>query len=176
MVMTRYLRYLRIAFSATCVIACVLLIALWVRSYWLFDQIIHRASATEYVALSTNRGQLAFGGSDDPLLSTVFKRDWMHLGFSLKGWDISKQGSPFAVFPASTPRALLYWPRYDSPFVIGPSGSTSFELSVPYWLLVLTSAAFGASPWIRWRFSLRTLIIATTAVAMVMGSIVWAVR
>ncbi len=26
--------YLRIAFSATCLIACVLLIVLWVRSYW----------------------------------------------------------------------------------------------------------------------------------------------
>ena len=32
--MSRYLRYLRIAFSATCLIACVLLIVLWVRSYW----------------------------------------------------------------------------------------------------------------------------------------------
>ena len=30
----RFLRYLRIAFSATCLIACVLLIVLWVRSYW----------------------------------------------------------------------------------------------------------------------------------------------
>jgi hypothetical protein len=28
----RFLRYLRIAFSATCLIACVLLIALWVRN------------------------------------------------------------------------------------------------------------------------------------------------
>ena len=33
--MRRFLRYLRIAFSATCLIACVLLIVLWVRSYWL---------------------------------------------------------------------------------------------------------------------------------------------
>src|SRR6478672_10879160 len=31
-------RKLRIAFSATCLIACVLLIALWVRSYWWFDR------------------------------------------------------------------------------------------------------------------------------------------
>src|SRR5882757_8806445 len=31
--MSRYLRYLRIAFSATCLVACVLLIVLWVRSY-----------------------------------------------------------------------------------------------------------------------------------------------
>ena len=37
--MPRFLRYLRIAFSATCVIACVLLIALWVRSYWFADNL-----------------------------------------------------------------------------------------------------------------------------------------
>jgi 4-amino-4-deoxy-L-arabinose transferase-like glycosyltransferase len=32
-VMRRFLRYLRIAFSATCLIACVMLCVLWVRSY-----------------------------------------------------------------------------------------------------------------------------------------------
>jgi hypothetical protein len=170
--MRRSLRYLRIAFSATCVTACVLLIALWVRSYWRFDQILYRASATEYVAISTHLGQLALGGSDDPSLSTVFKRDWTHFGFSLKGWDINR-GSPFAVFPASTPRAVLPWPRYYSPFVIGTPGSTSFELSIPYWLLVLTLAAFGTTPWLRWRFGLRTLLIATTLIALVLGAIVW---
>ena len=35
--MARYFRYLRIAFSATCLITCVLLIVLWVRSYWWED-------------------------------------------------------------------------------------------------------------------------------------------
>ena len=43
-------RKLRIAFSATCLIACVLLIALWVRSYCCFDQSIRRVSTTDYVA------------------------------------------------------------------------------------------------------------------------------
>jgi uncharacterized membrane protein YbhN (UPF0104 family) len=32
-------RKLRIAFSATCLIVCVLLIVLWVRSYWIVDTI-----------------------------------------------------------------------------------------------------------------------------------------
>src|SRR4051794_14830990 len=35
-------RKLRIAFSATCLIACVLLIALWVRSYWMDDGLVVR--------------------------------------------------------------------------------------------------------------------------------------
>ena len=33
------IRYLRIAFSVMCGIACVLLIALWVRSYWWADTV-----------------------------------------------------------------------------------------------------------------------------------------
>ena len=37
LLMRRFLRYLRIAFSVTCGIACVLLIVLWVRSYWTID-------------------------------------------------------------------------------------------------------------------------------------------
>src|SRR6476620_9591203 len=37
--MRRFLRYLRIAFSATCLIACILFFALWMRSYWWLDVI-----------------------------------------------------------------------------------------------------------------------------------------
>jgi hypothetical protein len=48
---------------------------------------------------------------------------------------------------------------------------------VPYWAIVLPSAALASVPWIRWskRFSLRTLLIATTLVAVVLGVVVWAV-
>jgi hypothetical protein len=52
-------------------------------------------------------------------------------------------------------------------------------LYVPHWFLVLLATTFATLPWIRyfeWRFSLRTLLIATTLVAVVLGLIVWAVR
>jgi hypothetical protein len=42
----------------------------------------------------------------------------------------------------------------------------------PHWLPVLQCATFAAVPWIR-RFSLRTLLIATTLIAVVLGLIVW---
>src|SRR5947208_63167 len=48
-------RYLRIAFSAACLIACVLLIALWVRSYKYAD--IVRNAPMRYEAVSV-RGRL----------------------------------------------------------------------------------------------------------------------
>ncbi len=47
---------------------------------------------------------------------------------------------------------------------------------LPIWSLATGVTAFAALPWIRWRFSLRTLIIAITLVAVVLGLIVWAIR
>jgi hypothetical protein len=46
-------------------------------------------------------------------------------------------------------------------------------LFAPYWFPVLISGVLAAVPWIRWRFSLRTLLIATTIIAVVLGLIVW---
>jgi hypothetical protein len=49
---------------------------------------------------------------------------------------------------------------------------------IPYWFPVLILAAMAAFPWIRWskRFSLRTLLIAMTVVAALLGAVVWAVK
>ncbi len=133
--MHRFLRYLRIAFSATCGIACVLLIVLWVRSYWWMD-------STGY--LTSVQGKL-------------FVQEYLIIN--------SPTGSAFR----------------------GPCGITSLPtgwgfvpidggVTLPIWSLVVPMAILAAVPWIRWRFSLRTLLIATTLVAVVLGLIVWLVR
>jgi hypothetical protein len=44
-------------------------------------------------------------------------------------------------------------------------------LVFPHLFGVLTACAIGSLPWLR--FSLRTLLIATTLVAVVLGMIVW---
>jgi hypothetical protein len=46
------------------------------------------------------------------------------------------------------------------------------ELWWPHWFAVSLLGAIGAVPWIKWRFSLRTLILATTLVAVVLGLLV----
>lgn len=55
---------------------------------------------------------------------------------------------------------------------------TKTYLCIPYWFLALGFAAFAyvSCPplgQIRWRFSLRTLLIVTTLVAVVLGLVVW---
>ncbi len=58
----------------------------------------------------------------------------------------------FLVLPQEDDRAVMY-----------------FSYS---WIL----AVFATFPWIRWHFSLRTLLIAITLVAVVLGVLVWMVR
>ena len=50
------------------------------------------------------------------------------------------------------------------------------DISVPYSFLILLTSMVAVSPWFLWRFSLRTLLIVTTLVAVGLGAIVYAVR
>jgi hypothetical protein len=90
----------------------------------------------------------------------------------MQGVD-NRSGSPIPVFAVDLPDSpLLIWPHLHRPFLAGQNGSSSFQLGIPYWLLVIAAAAFGASPWCLRRFSLRTLLIATTLVAVGLGVVV----
>jgi hypothetical protein len=51
--------------------------------------------------------------------------------------------------------------------------STDYGVLVPHWFLLVLAGTFAALPWLRWRFTLRTLLIATTLVAVVLGLAVW---
>jgi hypothetical protein len=113
-------RKLRIAWSVAWGIACVLLVAFWVKSYWAEFVI---PLPTSSLWLSSYEGRLNLLSTDD---------------------------------------------SYDS--------ACRINWSVPYWLTVVPAIAFGAASLIRWRFSLRTLLIATTLVAVVLGLIVYATR
>jgi hypothetical protein len=56
------------------------------------------------------------------------------------------------------------------------------DLAVRYWTVIPLSVPtmlFGlaaATPWLRWRFSLRTLLIAMTLLAVVLGAIVFSMQ
>ena len=50
------------------------------------------------------------------------------------------------------------------------------QIIIPYWAFVLLTLPLAGLSWFHFRFSLRTLLIATTLVAVVLGLIVWASR
>lgn len=139
-------RKLRITFSAACGIVCLLLIALWVRSYWWADLINVDAPSPLAIQLTSARGITT---------ASIYKSE--------QGWD---------------------WVRVPPEyFPIGGSEKCSFQLyelkgvwtiMAPHWFSELLSATFAVVPWLRWRFSLRTLLIAITLMAVVLGVLVWA--
>jgi hypothetical protein len=54
-------------------------------------------------------------------------------------------------------------------------GSASVVV-IPTWMVFLLFVTLGAAPWIHWsRYSLRTLLITITLVAIGLGLIVWLV-
>ena len=153
--MSRYLRYLRIAFSASCGIACVLLVVLWVRSYWKVEHIFWNGEA-KYFGISIYPGEVTLESGE---------RIFMPLGWSR------------VVFPIHDDDATLE----DEPStVLGFGWEAEDKLKtayIPFWFFTLPSLAFAILPYAAVkRFSLRTLLITTTLVAVLLGAIVRSVR
>ena len=143
-------RKLRIAWSVGWGIACVLLIVLWVRSYWYADGIWVHFPTDCYAAGMSNRGFIEVG----EYRNTSSPR----LKFELWTFDLRKD------------QVLLELPFYFFSFAENAGG---YELWVPTWFAILLAASCGIGVWLPWRFSLGTLLIATTLVAVVLGLIVW---
>jgi hypothetical protein len=151
-------RKLRIAFSVTCGIACVLLVVLWVRSYRFQDRCYGNIPGTTFIAAGSQLGYLYAIFNDEP------RRDWVSRTTPLpnEAWrKVYRENEP-----TKAPNRFLLGIYFSPPYA---------TLCVPYWLLVLLSTLLAAAPWLRWsnRFSLRTLLIAMTLVAVVLGIGVW---
>jgi hypothetical protein len=69
-------RKLRIAWSVGYGLACVLLIVLWVRSYFWTDQITRQESSNQFIAVTLGDGRLLLGESNDPDLGVFFGPGW----------------------------------------------------------------------------------------------------
>lgn len=149
--MARALRYLRIAFNAVCFVCCVLFIVLWVRSYWRLDQLL-KVAADGYSGIQSESGWVGVWWSDDPNLSLYGRTGWR-----LRTFD----GPRF--LPDEPPLTLI----------LRPLKRVGDILQIPYWMVLVVTALVTAVPWFRWRFSLRTLLITTTLVAVGLGLIVY---
>jgi hypothetical protein len=183
--MSRFLRYLRIAFSATCLIACVLLTVLWVRSYKTVDELHGRLLGQQSLLVGSKTGFLA---------GIVFQSDASTIDWQ---WEIhsTKVDDEEQMFHLEGSQGYvdslgIGWydhPTYHSQekwyFGITYGWSTPLNgvgVLCRYWLLVLATALCGVvvAPWklVSWRFTTCTLLIATTLVAVVLGLAVWAAR
>jgi len=156
------LKSLRIAVTALSLTACVLLIALWVRSYSWCD-IFEKRTASTLVQVDSRTGRLTFWQFIPP--KNLPPKD------ILDGMSI---GRFYWRYPIVNAPRRPYWYQASILDFGRFGGGTERVTFIPYWFPVLISAACAALPWIHRsrRFSLRTLLIATTLVAVVLGIIV----
>jgi hypothetical protein len=143
-------RKLRIAWSVVWGVACLLLVALWVRSYF-YEDVLRGIAPAPGVEMSSNCGRFTI----------------LHVVGAIP---------PGTLFYTSTARADelrgvgehrilgFMWECQDFYTIVG----------IPYWFIGFTIAAIASTPWIPWSFGLRTLIIAMTLAAVGMGWIVYA--
>jgi hypothetical protein len=144
------LKYLRIAVTALSLTACVLLVALWVRSYWRTYYILGLRGNVGEFSIGSERGRLGCIWPTSPLSVLNVER-----------WQFGSESPDRTPFPG-----VLGF--YYGELALGLSG-----ILLPHWFIFLVLAATSISPWLPWsrRFRLRTLLIATTLVAVGMGMI-----
>jgi hypothetical protein len=149
-------RKLRIAWSAVWTLACVLMVLLWARSYWRYDRVAKFERNQMATSLDSGSAIITFARLDYSKISPV----------PMEPYDWRWEGNQ----PITE----------DSPEITGPSFQWSRErvgsaVSFPHWFPAIEFAALAAILWIPWsnKFSLRTLLIATTLVAVVLGLVVW---
>ena len=143
------LKHLRIAVTALSLTACVVLVTLWVRSYSYWDGLVYGGSDSDCTLHSESGG-----------LRIYYRRNLPYT------FETGFESGP----------ADKQW-RWHLDFDLSYHEHPGFYMvCFPHWMPALVLAAVAAIPWLRWskRFSLGTLLIATTLIAVGLGIIVMA--
>jgi hypothetical protein len=148
-------RLLNIA-SIVCLVAFVTLMGMWVRSYHWSDELRGHLWHTEAIEITSRSGRLNLcefpTNEDAPPWPCSF------VSGSIDDWP--EMGNDMPNFDGPTAKVGLAW---------GHSFGSGILLS--YWFLVLTTGVLTMLFRLRWpwRFNLRSLFIATTFLAVVLG-------
>jgi hypothetical protein len=129
-------RKLRIAWSVSWGLACVLLVVLWVRSYWHTYRFWGQAAGIES-GIETDIGTV-----------TVWRMDRSTLGHADFPWRLDK------VYPAYVRPLIFEDPEFG------------FSITCPSFLLLVIILAVGGAPWVRRFSIRTLLIVTTLVAAV----------
>ena len=145
----RLLRFLRIAVTAVSLLVCGLLIGLWVRSYTT-SEVITRANSHALVTTIGSQSGIVW-----------LARYIGYHGYSTTGKPYTATDWTYHSREVHFEKTRFQWKR----------GFMSLNIVLPHWFLVTIFATIAAVPWIKWRFSLRKLLIVLTLFAVFFGAI-----
>jgi hypothetical protein len=156
-------RLLRIAWSAVCGVLCLLLAVLWARSYQWADTFSFPITRKHLLGVGSAQGGI-----------TAIKSEYV-FGYYKSRWEFDHypmtDASDAKVFqPHNRPG---FYGLFDLGIIISPP---FLVMCLPYWFILGAAIVIGAAPWGRpsKRFGLRTLLIAMTVAAVLLGAFVWA--
>ena len=142
-------RKLRIAWSLYWAIVSSVVIVFWVRNYTVADGGFIKLTPSFYVQVHAIDGRMCVWFQMKP------NKGWF-------GWWSNPITFPT---PPDEPNRL---PWFDLKF-----WPTFARLYTAHWFLAVVAASLAAAPWCPHRFTVRGLLIGTTAVALITAAIVW---
>jgi hypothetical protein len=161
-------RKLRIAWSLAWGIVAILLVALWARSYWHYDWLGGLS-----IVPTTNGQLITTGGclfeSATGAIVVVFKGDWRESLENLRSFGTSSPEPNLRVTGNEGESAC-------SGFRFKRYSASTYRAAIPHWFGILIAGIAALIVWLPWRFSVRTLLVVTTFVAIGLGLLVWAIR
>ena len=148
------IRRVRIAVSVFFGLLTLALCVLWVRSYWYVEQVLCTVDE-HFIFMGSLPGVFGFS-----ILAEESVDPWIIYRLSTKEWLASGEGQWLE----------QSWGGFHISYIDGP------VVMAPYWCWLLMPATLAAMPWLHYlkRFAVRTMLIATTLVAVVLGLIAWA--
>jgi hypothetical protein len=150
--MSHKFRKVRIAITVVCGIVCLLLVVFWARSYSHEEHLQFQAVYPKIFVHSVP-GILCVGVTGD----------------TCPGGGFKLQAQSYARGEDQMQTVRLIYAKAVNAIGFGAIRAPSFVFLAPYWFYVSLATIAAALPWLRWRFSLRTLLIATTLVAVALG-------
>jgi hypothetical protein len=130
--------------------ACLLVGALWVRSYWWADEIVLRRSPAALITCQSMQGSMRFVAYPRPLFTGIRKLNFE----SRPAAALNEKFEPDLYGNLRRVR-LDRWP-----------------LIVPHWAWMLATGLLAAGPWVRWRFSVRGVLVLMAFIAAMFAILV----
>ena len=155
-------RWLRIIWTVLCATVAVLLCVLWVRSYKLYENVTANALGVE-VEISSGKGTMLYSIQWSTPRTPEPARYLTYCSHPVLEGGLYSHKRKFELLYVLNGKAFIY------------SRSPTYVI-LPNWLIVVVFATSSATPWLPWRFSLRTLLIAITLGSIVLGLVVWLIR
>jgi hypothetical protein len=146
---------MRIAWSVAWGIICVVLIAMWVRSYGHADSLMRVSGDLTFYRLASDAGTFYFAAivhKATPKVATPLVT---------AGWEYQE-------FEPTRDTGGSKWLWYVA--------ANEWHVGVPAWFTTFVVATLMLCPWLPWQYSLRTLLIAVTLVAVGLGWAVYSMR